>query len=247
MRESSAAWPGPRPRRFCSPALVSRGAGPVALPPIAREARDQGLKLVVALERADFTKGIPARLLAVAAAYGTGARFAYFGSASPTREGIALYEGFESVVRDAAERAADAASKADCPFGQQAAALSWGEVVALLGAADVVFTSSLSDGMNLVPLQAAIAQESRSPRGVVIAGQDAGVAQAYAKFAGEGLLVVDPLDAESMTAALLRAISGDERGMSDRFVAAVRDHDAAHWADEFMTVLEGVHAEHRDG
>jgi trehalose 6-phosphate synthase len=221
-----------------------RAAAGGPLPEAARVARESGLPLVVGLERADFTKGVPERLRAMAAAWRSGARFAYYGSSSPTRQGVALYDGFADVLKRETADAAQAAARAGCPFVHEDASLSWQEVVAVLGAADIVFTSSLADGMNLVPLQAAIAQEGRSPRGVVFAGAEAGVSHAYAAFAGQGLAVVDPLDIEATALALQRAVAGECAGISDAFVEAVRSRDAGHWAAAFMAALEESDAEH---
>ncbi|MCA9829058.1 MAG: trehalose-6-phosphate synthase [Dehalococcoidia bacterium] len=200
----------------------------------------RGLPLVVALERADFTKGIPERMEAVARAYADGARFAYFGAASPTREGVALYEGFAEVITAATARAAAAAREAGCPFQQVTSSLSWGEVVALLARADVVFTSSLADGMNLVPLQAVVAQAGRVRRGVAIAGRDAGVSIAYPSDGSEGLIAVDPLETWATADVLRLATGGRLPGMSDRLVVDVRTHDSARWAESFMSELEAT-------
>ncbi|MGD9934001.1 MAG: trehalose-6-phosphate synthase [Dehalococcoidia bacterium] len=197
-----------------------------------------GLPLVVALERADFTKGIPERMEALARAYADGARFAYFGAASPTRTGIALYEGFADVIAQSTAKAAAAAKAAGCPFHQVTSSLSWGEVVALLARADVVFTSSLADGMNLVPLQAAVAQASRIRRGVAIAGREAGVSLAYPSDGSEGLIAVDPLEAWATADTLRLAVAGRIPGMSDQLVHDVRTHDSAKWAESFMSDLE---------
>ena len=197
-----------------------------------------GLPLVVALERADFTKGIPERMDALARAWADGARFAYFGAASPTRTGVALYEGFAEVVETSTARAAAAAKEAGCPFHQITSSLSWGAVVALLARADVVFTSSLADGMNLVPLQAAVAQASRNRRGVAIAGRDAGVSLAYPSDGSEGLIAVDPFEAWATADTLRLAVGGRIPGMSDQLVNDVRTHDSAKWAESFMSDLE---------
>jgi trehalose 6-phosphate synthase len=217
------------------------GARP-AIPPDAAGAIEGGLPLVVGLERADFTKGVPERLAAVAQAYDSGAWFAYYAAASPTRQGIALYEGFADVLEASRSEAARAAARAGCPFVHRMASLSWDEVVGLLARAQVVFTSSLADGLNLVPLQAAIAQSRRAQRGVAIAGRDAGIAWAYRGFEGQGLVIVDPLDTAATAAALVEALEPGAAGMSDAFVAAVRARDAGHWAASFLDALEGGHA-----
>jgi trehalose-6-phosphate synthase len=113
-------------------------------------------------------------------------------------------------------------------------------VVALQRDADVVFTSSLADGMNLVPLQAAVARSLRAPgeRATIITGKDAGVASAYAGFEEDGLVSVDPLNPRAMEETLLAAIAGELPRVSDRLIAAVREHDAHAWATSFLGDLE---------
>jgi trehalose-6-phosphate synthase len=202
--------------------------------------REQGLPVVLGLERADFTKGIPERLAAVEALFGQGGRFAYMGLASPTREGVPGYETLGPVIANAAARCDAAAREAGGWFHYAEEAIPWNEVVALQREADVVFTSSLADGLNLVPLQAAIAQSERprTARGVIIAGRDAGVSQAFAGFEKDGLVPVDPLDKEAMAAALGAALRGEPGRISDRLIAAVHANDARRWATSFLADLE---------
>jgi hypothetical protein len=96
--------------------------------------------------------------------------------------------------------------------------------------------------MNLVPLQAAIAQEGRRPRGVAISGANAGVALTYERFAGDGLAVVDPLDIDGTADTLVAAVQGRLPGMSDAFVKTVAAWDSSHWAAGFMAALEEADA-----
>jgi trehalose 6-phosphate synthase len=199
----------------------------------------EGLPLVVGVERADYTKGIPERLQAIAQAYRTGARFAYIGLAAPTRVGLPAYEDLRRSVGIAAAEARVAA--ASCPFVQMDQGAPWEQVVSLLRRADVVFTSSHADGMNLVPLQAAIAQAGRSTgeRAVAIAGRDSGVAQVHG-CRSEGLVPVDPLDIHGMAATLVAAVERRLPPMSDGFVARVRVQDATAWATRFLSILDGA-------
>ncbi len=212
-----------------------------AAPPAGMEAiLDSGAPLVVGLERADFTKGIPERLRAIASAYRSGAKFAYVGVAAPTRGGVSAYAGLGEAIAAAAAEASEAAADAGCPFLQTQAMLSWPEVIGLQRRADVVFTSSLSDGLNLVPIQAAIAQSMKpaAERAVIITGRDAGVAQSFAGFEHDGLVPVDPLNHEAMTETLLAALNGKPGRVSDRLVAGIRENDALAWATRFLTDLE---------
>ncbi len=212
----------------------------VPVPARVRAARERGLPLVVGLERGDFTKGIPERLMAMAQAFERGAKFAYLGIAAPTREGVRAYESLESAIEKAANVAREAARLAGGTVTHVRANVGWDDVVALQREADVVFTSSLADGQNLVPLQAAVAQSIRPPseRAVIITGQDAGAASTFADFSEEGLVPVDPLDPEAMVEVLCEALAGRPGRVSDRFVEEVRRRDALSWATGFLESLE---------
>jgi trehalose 6-phosphate synthase len=214
------------------------GVEPVPFPPEAVARVDNHRPLVAGLERSDFTKGIPERLRAVAGAYSAGLHFAYAGVAAPTRGGVALYEELETVIAREADVARHAASAS--PFVHARASIAWPDVVAVQRAADVVFTSSIADGMNLVPLQAAIAQRSRPPaeRGIIIAGRDAGVARVYAGYHDDGLIAVDPLDHRQMVEVLGQAVRGTLPRISDRLIATVERNDARAWATRFLGDLE---------
>lgn len=212
----------------------------VQIPSRVRAVRQDGLPLVVGLERGDFTKGIPERLKAMAEACRRGARFAYLGIAAPTREGVRAYESLESAIDAAAADAREAARLVGGSITHVRANVGWDDVVALQREANVVFTSSLADGQNLVPLQAAVAQSLRPPseRAVIITGQDAGAAITFAEFANEGLVPVDPLDTDAMVEVLCEALAGRPGRVSDRFVEEVRRRDALSWATGFLESLE---------
>ena len=219
---------------------LARQAPAASLP--AAVPLDPALPLVVGLERADYTKGVPERLAAVGAALEGGARFAYAGFSAPTRPGVPAYDALQAECDRRAEEAAGIAAGLGLPFVQSREALAWSEVLALLREAAVVFTASLADGMNLVPLQAAIAQASRPApaRGVVLAGRDAGVAAAYAGFEADGLVPFDPLDAEAARRVLREALEGRPGRVSDRLVAAVRERDAHAWGRNFLGALDAA-------
>ncbi|MCC7364204.1 MAG: trehalose-6-phosphate synthase [Dehalococcoidia bacterium] len=210
------------------------------VPADLRETIDPAMPLVVGLERADFTKGIPERLRAVAAAFEAGRQFTYVGVAAPTRQGVPAYRRLDAVIAREAEHCAAAAERAGGAFIQLRAAIPWDGVIALQREADVVFTSSLADGMNLVPLQAVAAQSLRPEhsRGVVITGKDAGVAAAFAGYEKDGLVPVDPLDPDDMSRVLEAALAKQLHGISGRLVTAVRANDARGWATRFLTAME---------
>ena len=210
------------------------------VPPRVTAAREAGLPLVVGLERGDFTKGIPERLAAITAAYQNGARFAYLGIAAPTREGVRAYDDLDIAVEREAKRAREAALAAGGSFSHVRAVVGWDDVVTLQREADVVFTSSLADGQNLVPLQAAIAQSLRpaNERAVIISGRDAGASSTFGEFALEGLAIADPLDPKQMHEVLCQALAGRPGRISDAFIEAVYTRDALSWASGYLASLE---------
>jgi trehalose 6-phosphate synthase len=208
-------------------------------PSEAAEVLDHPRPLVVGLERSDYTKGIPERLHSIARTYRRGVAFTYVGIAAPTRAGVLGYEQLEHAIDDAAEDAERAAKEIGAHFLQIRRAIAWNVVVALQREADVVFTSSLADGMNLVPLQAALAQSLRPPesRAVIISGRDAGVSQAYADFEHDGLVATDPLAADELDVAFDEALRGLPGRVSDRLIKSIEERDSRAWATRFLTDL----------
>ncbi len=222
--------------------------GPARAAPDPRwlaELRATGLPLVVGLERGDYTKGIPERLRAVATLLHRGRRFIHVGAEAPTRSTVPGYEALASAIRDASAEAARTAAAAGVPFELRREALPWEEVVALLRAADVLVAASLADGMNLVPLQTALAQAMRpaEARAVLVVGADTGVAAAYGpEFAGAGFVAVDPLDERALADAIGAALDGRPGRISDAFAQTVRRRDARAWASRYLNRLEALHA-----
>ena len=219
-------------------ALAAEAANAPAPPAELRG--DGSLPLVVGLERADYTKGVPERLAALRRALAEGARFAWAGFSAPTREAVPAYAALRAECERLAADCERLARARGLPFRQEARALPRDTMLGLLRDADVVFTSSLADGMNLVPLQAAIAQSVRpgAERGVALAGRHAGVCAAWADFAADGIAPVDPLDEQAAAVALREALAGRPARMSDRLAAAVRERDAHAWGRAFLAALE---------
>jgi hypothetical protein len=94
--------------------------------------------------------------------------------------------------------------------------------------------------MNLVPLQAAVAQSLRPAEGraVVLAGVDAGVSKVYGGDGSRGLRAVDPLDQESLVRGLVEGLAGKPARISDGFIAEVCRRDARSWGERFLADLE---------
>ena len=241
-------WQGRRVRLGVHPVGVDEGPIRAALDaeivaaPIIQGIGSGPLPVVVALERADYTKGIPERHRAIARAFQDGQRFSYIGVSAPTRRGVAGYSALSEQIDSATEEAVESARTVGMHFDYRLEAIPWAEVMTLLALADVVFISSLADGMNLVPLQAVLCQSRKHAhlRGCILAGRDVGVSSTYSEFVGSGLMTIEPTDIQATAAALGHAIAGGAGRMSDEFVAGVRAHSAGHWAARFIAELEAT-------
>ena len=210
------------------------------LPARFEQAFETDLPVVVGLERCDYTKGIPERLRAIAQAHRMGARFSYLGVAAPTRQAVPAYRALDAAVQAAADEAAASAQEAGLPFRQVIESTDWPAVVSLLRRADVVLTSSLADGMNLVPIQAILAQSARprAQRAVAFTGAHAGVADFAASR--DGLIAIHPFERDEFACTLAAAVSGKQPRISDSLVAQVRKRDARAWASTFLESLADV-------
>jgi len=162
------------------------------------------VRLGVGVDRLDYTKGIEERLLAVERMFELFpehiGRFTFVQLAAPSRTHIDRYRLLNEQVEAVAKRI-------DARYGND----SWHPVVLLrahhepptvfryLRAADLVYVSSLHDGMNLVAKEFIAAREDE--RGVLVLSQFTGAARELTEA-----LIVNPYDLDEAAAALAAAL-----------------------------------------
>ena len=165
-------------------------------------------RLVVGIDRLDYTKGVPERLEALDLAFRRGwldpERIDYIGIAQPTRTEVPAYRRLrlhtERLVHDLQARwtRADGTNPIDVRFG----ALPSEYVVALLSVADVCAVTPLRDGMNLVAKEySAVCKHD----GALVLSRGAGVFDEF----GPWVIDVDGGDVTSIAAGLRRAVELD--------------------------------------
>jgi trehalose 6-phosphate synthase len=167
------------------------------LPPDAR--------IVVGIERFDYTKGILDRMQAVDQLLrqrpAWKGRFVFIQAAAPTRSKLAAY----GTLQQEAERLADEINARHGSDGYKPILLvarhhEPGEVYELFRAADACIVSSLHDGMNLVAKEFVAARDDE--RGVLILSTFAGASRELSEA-----LLVNPYDTQAMAEALERALT----------------------------------------
>lgn len=221
-------------------------------PEVERLARghtvDEGL-LAVGVDRADYTKGIVAKLLAFEVAL----HGELFGPddlrllqvATPTRSGIAAYDHVTSEIEEIASRINTAFVRTD---GRQVIELeresrSPTEVAGLMRAADVMVITPLRDGMNLVAVESSIVNADR-PTDMILS-RGAGVAE----YIGDHCRLVDGADvlsiADALSAAVHRVPSDrDQRERSARRAEAAARLSSHAWVDTSIDLLAACNSRH---
>ena len=108
------------------------------------------------------------------------------------------------------------------------------ELCALYFRAEVMFVTSLRDGMNLVSFEYIACQEKN--RGVLVLSEFAGAAQAL----GAGALLVNPYNTDEVCSALHEALHMrlEEREQRFQYMSThINHHTAQTWAEKFVGSL----------
>ena len=200
-----------------------------------------GCRLLVGLDRLDYTKGIPRRLLAyeqlLARWPELRGRVRLLQVAVPTRASTTAYQDFRGQVDGIVGRINGAyGTPTWTPVHYLHRTLDEREIVAMYRAADVMLVTPIRDGMNLVAKEFCASRVDGD--GVLVVSEMAGAAADLAEA-----LHVNPYDVDGMAAVFKRALDlpPEERrarmgGLRDR----VATHDAARWATRFLDELRGV-------
>ncbi|HLK10017.1 MAG TPA: bifunctional alpha,alpha-trehalose-phosphate synthase (UDP-forming)/trehalose-phosphatase [Candidatus Binatia bacterium] len=226
------------PARFAALAEDARVAAEV------RALRAPGdAALLVGIDRLDYTKGIPRRLLAFEVLLrdhpNLRGRVRLVQVAVPSRTNVGAYQDFRRQVDEMVGRLNGAfGTPRWVPVHYVYRGISERELVALYRAADVMLVTPVRDGMNLVAKEFVAARTDGD--GVLVLSEFAGAAAELAEA-----VLVNPYDVDATADALRRALglSEDERRAR---VQALRKrvvrYDVHHWARSFLEALEDASA-----
>ncbi|MCC6997183.1 MAG: bifunctional alpha,alpha-trehalose-phosphate synthase (UDP-forming)/trehalose-phosphatase [Deltaproteobacteria bacterium] len=202
-----------------------------------------GRAIVLAVDRLDYTKGIPRRLLAINRLLEESPelrdRVRFVQIAVPSRERVAAYAELQRDVNELVGRInARHGTTSSVPVHLLYRALPFEELVALYRAADVMLVTPLRDGMNLVAKEYVASRDAAD--GVLVLSEFAGAAAALT-----GALAVNPYDLESMRVTIGRALQmprEEQRERMEMMRGAVAASTARDWAEGFVGGLAGPSA-----
>jgi trehalose 6-phosphate synthase/phosphatase len=197
----------------------------------------EGKRLVVSVERMDYTKGILHRLEAIdnflAGSDKTDAiRFVFV--SVPSREGIEEYQHLvEEVESRVGQLNGKYATLLNSPIHFVHGSIPFLDLCALYALADIALVTPLIDGMNLVAKEF-IACQRENP-GLLILSEFAGAAEELFNA-----LLVNPYDSAAVAGTLTQALALSPEEKQDR-MRPMRErvirYDARHWARSFIDDL----------
>jgi trehalose 6-phosphate synthase len=196
-------------------------------------------RIILGVDRLDYTKGIPQRLLAfeqvLRADRDARNQFLLVQVMVPSRTDVRAYADLkieiDRLVGDINGRFSVAGRVPIHYFYRE---MNQTELFAHYRAADVALLTPLRDGMNLVALEYAACRSDGG--GVLVLSEFAGAAQ-YLREA----VIVNPYDGQGVAAALRKALSmpADEaRTRMQALRKQVKRMDVHRWADQFLGCLE---------
>src|SRR3954447_557595 len=199
------------------------------------------LKLLVGVDRLDYTKGIPRHLLAFERMLQTHPELRehvrLVQVAVPSRTGVEAYQEFRSLVEGLVGRINGAfGTPRWVPVHYIYRGLSEPELVALYRAADVMLVTPLRDGMNLVAKEFVASRIDGD--GVLILSEFAG-----ASWELPEAIQVNPYDVEASAESYYRALTMAEEERRARLAplrARVEAYDVHRWAASFLEQLETI-------
>ena len=197
-----------------------------------------GRRILLGVDRLDYTKGIPRRLLALDRLFAKEPALRdevrYIQIAVPSRGKVDSYQLFRREVEEAVGRINGASGTLrSTPIHYLHQSVSRRQLVALYCAADVMIVTPLRDGMNLVAKEFVASRVDGD--GVLVLSEFAGAADELADA-----VVVNPYDVEAVRRAIKNALTMDERHRRermDRLRRRVQEHDVHHWAASFTEQL----------
>jgi trehalose 6-phosphate synthase/phosphatase len=202
---------------------------------------DGTVKLLVGVDRLDYTKGIPRRLLSYEKMLQTHpdlrGRVRLVQVAVPSRTGVGAYQEFRSLVDGLVGRInGDFATPSWVPVHYIFRGLSERELVALYRAADVMLVTPLRDGMNLVAKEFVASRTDGD--GVLVLSEFAG-----ASWELPEAIQVNPYDVEGTAESCYRALMmgpEERRTRLEPLRARVQAYDVHRWAATFLEQLETI-------
>ncbi|EGJ51405.1 trehalose-6-phosphate synthase [Desulfocurvibacter africanus] len=194
-------------------------------------------KILLGVDRLDYTKGIPQRIEAIRQLLikfpDLRERFSFVQLAVPSREEIPEYNALKiEIERLVGEVNGQFAQPGWVPIQYLYRSLPRADLVAYYRAADIALVTPLRDGMNLVAKEYCASNVSET--GVLILSEFAGAAGQLQK---NGAKLVNPHDVEGVAKVIHKAFHtdiADHRRNMHRLRDSIRKADIFWWVDSFL-------------
>ncbi|MGI8961765.1 MAG: bifunctional alpha,alpha-trehalose-phosphate synthase (UDP-forming)/trehalose-phosphatase [Bryobacteraceae bacterium] len=202
-------------------------------------AQYSGRKMIVAVDRLDYTKGLPHRLRTFRRMLSSDpeliGKVVLLQIAVPSRENIESYQELRSEVHELISDINGEYGTPDwVPVVYIHRGISRPELVAVYQFADVAWVAPLRDGMNLVAKEYVAC--CPDGRGVLVLSSFAGAAAEMAEA-----LLINPFDEERTAFTVTRALAMSAEEKRERMLALherVLRNDVFVWGDRFLVLLD---------
>ncbi len=209
-----------------------------------RELEIEGKRLLLGVDRMDYTKGIVERLLAVEQLLIDHPwyleKIVFVQIAAPSRTRIPSYAGLKTQVNETVDRINRQFETSNWkPVILIERQCSHSEVLRYYRAAEICIVTALHDGMNLVAKEYLAARKDGD--GVLILSRFTGAAQEL-----RDALMVNPYDIEQVSGAIrtgLEMSTGERRLRMERMRHQVKEHNVYRWASNVLTDVCSVRLE----
>jgi trehalose 6-phosphate synthase/phosphatase len=201
----------------------------------------EGQRILLGIDRLDYTKGIPRRLLAVQRVLervpSWRGRLRFIQVAVPSRTQVEAYATYREQVNELVGRInGQYGGVHNVPVHYLYRSFNEKQLVGLYRAADVMLVTPVRDGMNLVAKEFCAARPDED--GVLVLSEFAGAAAEMGSA-----LIVNAFDVEAMADAIEEALEmgQDERRARMRELRVnVKSHDVHWWTSSFLDRLQGL-------
>jgi len=198
----------------------------------------KGEKIILSIDRLDYTKGIPERIKAVDAFLTANPHYVgkvrFHLIVAPSREEVDTYESLRSEIAELVSEVNGKHGTVDwMPIWFFYQTFTQESLIALYKHSDVLLVTPLRDGMNLVAKEYVSARSDMD--GMVVISETAGAASEL----GEAV-VVNPNDCDAIAAGIKKALDmtlEEKNQINEVLHKRLKRYDIHFWAEEFLKVL----------
>ncbi len=198
-------------------------------------------KLILSIDRQDYSKGILNRLEGYGHFLKNNSHWKQKVTMMmvivPSRIGVEDYQAIKKRIDELVGRINGEFGTLDWqPILYQYRSLSFEELIALYNVSDVALVTPLRDGMNLIAKEYVASRTDNT--GVLILSEMAGSADELAES-----IIINPNNIEEISSSMLRALEMNEHEQQFHLQSMqqrIKEYDIFKWADDFLSALSGI-------